>query len=221
MKQSKKQKAYEYMKMKIVEGHYAPGQRIVINQLVKELSTSAIPIREAVRQLEAEGLIEYKQNIGPVVSPINENEYEETLSVLALMEGYATALSQKSFPEEKITDLITLNEAMKEALEEFNFGEFGKLNREFHYLTYSTCPNKYLIDTIKKTWERLDSIRVTGSTINPKRAKESVAEHEKIIHLLKTKASFEEVELAVRSHKLNTLNAFKKNKTKITGTTFI
>jgi DNA-binding GntR family transcriptional regulator len=50
MKQSKKQKAYEYMKMKIVEGHYAPGQRIVINQLVKELSTSAIPIREAVRQ---------------------------------------------------------------------------------------------------------------------------------------------------------------------------
>lgn len=221
VKISKKQKAYEYMKTKIVEGHYAPGQRIVINQLVKELSTSAIPIREAVRQLEAEGLVEYEQNIGPIVSPINENEYEETLSVLALMEGYATALSQESFPEEKIDDLVRLNNEMKEALEEFNFGEFGKLNREFHYLTYSKCPNKFLVDTIKKTWERLDSIRVTGSTINPKRAKKSVAEHEHIIQLLKDKASFEEIELAVRRHKLNTLDAFKQNKAKITGTTFI
>lgn len=218
---SKKQIAYEYMKSRIIEGHYAPGQRIVINQLVKELSTSAIPIREAVRQLEAEGLIEYQQNIGPVVTPINENEYIDTLSVLAIMEGFATALSKSSFPKEKINLLYEMNDRMKEALEDFNFAEFGKLNREFHDITYSCCPNKYLVDTIRKTWERLDSIRVTGSTFNPKRAKESTREHDHIIHLLDNHSDFDEIEKAVREHKLHTVEAYKEQKGRISGTTFI
>jgi len=218
---SKKQKAYNYMKTKIVEGQYAPGQRIVINQLVKELSTSAIPIREAVRQLEAEGLIEYQQNIGPVVTPINENEYADTLSTLAVMEGYATALSKDTFTEERIAVLEKLNENMKEKLAEFDFGKFGELNREFHDLTYDNCPNQYLVETIRKTWVRLDSIRLTGSTFNPKRANESIGEHERIIELLSEGTDFQEIELAVRSHKLNTMRAFHENKKQPNGTTFI
>lgn len=218
---SKKQKAYNYMKEKIVKGFYAPGQRIVINQLARELSTSAIPIREAVRQLEAEGLVEYKQNIGPVVRKINENEYVEALTVLAVMEGYATALAHGTFTEDAITKLYELNEQMKEALMEFNFGIFGKLNREFHFLIYSHCPNQYLVDAIKRTWDKLDAIRVAGSTINPKRAKESIAEHEEIIQLLEKDADFHKIEQVARSHKLNMVDAFLKGQNQVTGTTFI
>jgi len=205
---NKKQLAYEFMKSKIIEGQYAPGQRIVINQLVKELNTSAIPIREAVRQLEAEGLIKYEENIGPIVNPINENEYLETLSVLAVMEGYATALGKDFLAKEKLTELKNINQKMEEALEDFNFADFSILNRRFHYLTYEGCPNKYLVETIRKTWERLDSIRVAGSTFIPKRAKESIREHEEILRLIEENASFQEVEEAVRSHKLHTVNAF-------------
>lgn len=218
---SKKQKAYNYMKTRIIDGFYAPGQRIVINQLVKELSTSAIPIREAVWQLEAEGLIEYQQNIGPVVTPINENEYVDTLSTLAVMEGYATALSAETFTEKRIATLTDLNQKMKEALVKFNFGEFGNLNREFHNLTYDNCPNQYLVETIRKTWVRLDSIRLSGSTFNPKRANSSIEEHEDMIMLLSNGAAFQEIELAVRSHKLNTIKAFHENKQLPNGTTFI
>lgn len=218
---SKKQKAYNYMKEKIVKGFYAPGQRIVINQLAKELSTSAIPIREAVRQLEAEGLVEYRQNIGPVVKQINENEYVEALTVLAVMEGFATALAHDTFSKESIAKLYELNTEMKEALLEFNFGIFGKLNREFHFLIYSHCPNQYLVDAIKRTWDKLDAIRVTGSTINPKRAKESIAEHEEIIQLLKSDADFHVIEQVARTHKLNMVQAFLEEKNQVTGTTFI
>lgn len=220
-KTSKKEKAYHFLKNKIIDGHYAPGQRIVINQLVKTLSTSAIPIREAIRQLEAEGLIEYQQNIGAVVTPIDENEYVNTLSTLAVLEGYAAALSIGNFTEERIRVLKELNQQMKEALLEFDFGKFGDLNRYFHDLTYENCPNNYLIETIRKTWLRLDSIRMTGSTFNPKRANESIDEHENIIQLLSEGADFEAVESAVRSHKLNTVQAFHENKQKPNGTTFI
>lgn len=211
-KKNKKQLAYEYMKSKIIEGHFSPGQRIVINQLVKELNTSAIPIREAVRQLEAEGLIKYEENIGPIVTPINENEYSETLSVLAVLEGYATALAKDSFTKEKISALREINEKMEEALEDFQFSDFGILNRKFHYLTYEGCPNKYLVETIRKTWERLDSIRIAGSTFIPSRAKASIREHEEIISLLERNASFQDIEEAVRSHKLHTVEAFLQQK---------
>ncbi|WP_246050046.1 GntR family transcriptional regulator [Aquibacillus sediminis] len=218
---NKKQKAYNYMKTRIIEGYYAPGQRIVINQLAKELSTSAIPIREAVRQLEAEGLIEYKQNVGPVVTPINENEYLDTLSVLALMEGYATAMNHQNMSQQSIETLKEMNEDMKKSLEEFDFSEFGRLNRAFHDLTYQGCENKYLVDNIRKTWRRLDSIRVAGSTFNPKRAKASIEEHAEIIDLLQDQSSFEKIETAVRNHKLNTIEAYRSQKSKPNGTTFI
>lgn len=218
---SKKQKAYNYIKTKIIDGFYAPGQRIVINQLVKELSTSAIPIREAVRQLEAEGLIKYKQNIGPIVTPINDDEYVDTLSTLAIMEGYATALCRETFTENRIDVLKDLNQKMREALANFDFGDFGKLNRQFHVLTYDKCPNKYLIEAIQKTWIRLDSIRLSGSTFDPKRANNSINEHEQIINLLSEGAAFQEIELAVRSHKLNSIKSFHENKSYPNGTTFI
>lgn len=218
---SKKQKAYDYMKSKIMEGFYVPGQRIVINQLVKELATSAIPIREAVRQLEAEGLIEYQQNIGPVVTPIDESEYIDTLSTLAVLEGYATALSKTALTDKKIKILTDLNQQMKGALAEFEFGKFGELNRRFHDLTYDNCPNHYLIESIRKTWMQLDSIRLTGSTFNPKRAKESINEHEHIIQLLSEDADFQLIEAAVRSHKLNTVKSYHERKRQPNGTTFI
>lgn len=218
---NKKQKAYEYMKSRIIEGFYAPGQRIVINQLVKELSTSAIPIREAVRQLEAEGLIKYKDNIGPVVTPINEGEYIDTLAVLAVMEGYATALSYDSFPEEKLVNLTEMNEKMTEAIDDLDLQEFGRLNREFHNLIYSNCPNKYLANEIRNTWRKLDSIRRTGSTLHPKRVKESIQEHRQLIELLSGDAGFETVESAARTHKLNTLEAYKNQKGNIGGNVYL
>lgn len=219
--ETKKEKAYQYLKKKIIDGHYVPGQRIVINQLVKTLSTSAIPIREAIRMLEAEGLIEYQQNIGAIVTPIDESEYVSTLSTLAVLEGYAAALSVGKFTSERINVLKKLNKQMKEALLQFDFEKFGELNRTFHYLTYRQCPNSYLIEMIKKIWIRLDSIRLTGSTFNPKRANESIDEHEYIIQLLSEGTDFEAVESAVRSHKLNTVKAFHQNKQKPNGTTFI
>ncbi|CDQ40495.1 MULTISPECIES: GntR family transcriptional regulator [Virgibacillus] len=213
---TKKQKAYDYMKSRIIEGHYAPGQRIVINQLVKELSTSAIPIREAVRQLEAEGLIDYQNNIGPVVTPIDKSEYLDTISVLAVMEGYATALSsQHEFSQVKIIELTTKNQQMKEAIEAFDLQSFGQLNREFHELIYSQCENTFLVEEIRKSWRKLDSIRRTGSAFHPKRAFASIQEHQQLIDLLSKNADFELIEKAARTHKLNTKEAFNNQNTQI------
>ncbi len=205
---NKQQFAYKLLRARILDGTYGPGYRIVIDQIAREIETSAIPIREALRQLESDGLIQFKPYSGAIVTPINENEYLETLSVLAVIEGYATAISGQHFPIDRISDLEKTNQSMKQALEELDFVSFGKYNRAFHGLTYEYCENKYLVENIKSTWKRLDSIRRAGSAFMPVRARESVLEHEEIIRLLEQRADPGKIEAFVREHKLNTVKSF-------------
>lgn len=206
---SKTQLAYEFLKNNILEDIYGPGQRIVIDQVAKEMGLSTIPIREAIRQLESDGLIQYKPYSGAIVSGINEKEYIEVLSVLSVLEGYATALSSRNLTSQRIERLIEINNQMEKALHEFDFERFGKLNREFHSIIYQECGNSYLLEEIRQAQQRLDRMRSSIFTFLPQRAKQSVEEHSSIIKLFQHDSTFNQIEETVRNHRINTINAFK------------
>jgi DNA-binding GntR family transcriptional regulator len=206
---SKTQQAYEFLKNNILEGGYGPGQRIVIDQVAKELGLSTIPIREAIRQLESDGLIQYKPYSGAIVSGINETEYIEVLTVLSVLEGYATALSSRNFTSGHIEQLNQINKQMEEALQEFDFEKFGQLNRQFHTVIYEECGNTFLLEEIRQSQQRLDRVRRSIFTLLPQRTKQSIEEHAAIIQLFEQGASFNEIEETVRNHRINTINAFK------------
>lgn len=209
---NKTQLAYEYILSRIENGVYGPGCRVVIDQIARELGLSIIPVREAIRQLEAEGLVEFKPYTGAVVSNINEKEYIETLSVLAVLEGYATALGSAHLTKEAINELERLNERMERALEELELERFSELNYEFHSLIYAHCGNAYLEEQIKQIWQRMKRIRAYGFTFVPQRAKASIEEHREIIRLLREQAPPHEIEQYVRQHKINTAEAFKRRR---------
>ncbi|MFC4617463.1 GntR family transcriptional regulator [Camelliibacillus cellulosilyticus] len=209
---NKQQYAYQTIRERIINGTYVPGYRLILDQLAKEFSTSPIPIREAIRQLESEGLIHYKPYSGAIVTPINENEYIETLSALAVIEGYATALAAEHFPDAEIRRLTDINAQMQEALDAYDFALFGKLNRQFHGVTYDYCPNHYLVENIKQTWQRLDTIRTVGSSFIPSRSQASIEEHSEIIRLLQYGKPFDTIERYVRMHKMNTVKAFTEQR---------
>ncbi|WP_096226199.1 GntR family transcriptional regulator [Geobacillus sp. FJAT-46040] len=209
---NKTQLAYEYILSRIENGVYGPGYRVVIDQIARELGLSIIPVREAIRQLEAEGLVEFKPYTGAVVSNINEKEYIETLSVLAVLEGYATALGSANLTKEAINELERLNERMERALEELELERFSELNYEFHSLIYVHCGNAYLEEQIKQIWQRMKRIRAYGFTFVPQRAKASIEEHREIIRLLREQAPPHEIEQYVRQHKINTAEAFKRRR---------
>ncbi|WP_077328199.1 GntR family transcriptional regulator [Virgibacillus siamensis] len=211
-KETKQQKVYKGLKKRIIERIYVPGQRIVIDQIAKEMNTSTIPVREAIRQLESERLVFYKQNVGPVVAKVNENDYSDTLRVLALLEGHATALSAKRFPKEKIPVLRDLNKQMEEALENIDILLFGKLNSRFHRVICEACNNDYLLESIRDTWNRLDSIRGAGSMLYSLRVKESIREHKEIIRYFEYGGSFSEIEQHSRMHKIKTAEDFERRR---------
>lgn len=205
---SKKQIAYEYVRNLILDGTYGSGQRIVIDQVAKVLGLSPIPVREAIRQLESDGLIEYKPYSGAVVTSINEQEYIETLTVLAILDSYAAALSAIHLTDKDLENLMKLNQEMEAAVQDYEFELFSDLNRKFHAYIYEKSGNAVLMEEIKQAQNRMNRVRRSIFTMVPKRALQSIKEHEQLILLFKEKAPFEKIESHVRQHRLNTISAF-------------
>ncbi|WP_233275800.1 GntR family transcriptional regulator [Salibacterium aidingense] len=204
--------AYTVIKDRILDGTYAPGQRIILDQIAKEVGSSHIPVREAIRRLEADNLIEYRQNAGALVLSIDEKVYKQTLEMLALLEGYATMLSLDYLKEKHIQEFTDINNDMKRALQQYDLNTFSELNKTFHFAIYSHCPNKLLVNNIKQSWEKLDTVRTAGFAYFPMRAPHSVEEHDQLIDLLADPPTKEAVEAFARQHKLNTLEAYENRK---------
>jgi DNA-binding GntR family transcriptional regulator len=207
-KTNKQQYAYQVIRSRILDGRYPPGHKLVIDQLARELQTSAIPVREAIRLLEADSLISFKPYSGAIVTPFDEQAYLETLSVLAVLEGFATAESSIHFPHEKLEGLRVYTKLMEEALEQLDYSLFSNYNKEFHQLTYKYCTNQFLLEQIHTTWVRLGTVRQQGTTMKPVRMKRSVAEHYQLIEMMERREEPTIIEAFTRNHKLNTLKAF-------------
>ena len=90
---SKAEHAYDVIRREIVDGAVRPGERIVIEKVAREIDVSVVPVREAVRRLEAEGYVTYTRNVGATVATIDVYRYGETVEALAVLEAAATALA--------------------------------------------------------------------------------------------------------------------------------
>ncbi len=207
---TKVERAYRTIRERILSGAYGPGFRLVIDSLAEELGVSALPVREAIRRLEAEGLVVFRPNAGAQVAPADPALFEESMRVLAVLEGYATALASSEIDEAGIVRLEQINARMVECMEQLDTLGFGAANREFHFSIYERCPNPYLVELLKDTERRLDAIRRTVFTQIPYRGRASIEEHRELIDLLRAGAPFEEVEAAARRHKLQTVWAFRR-----------
>ncbi|GAK12408.1 transcriptional regulator, GntR family [Geomicrobium sp. JCM 19039] len=161
--------AYMLVKERILDGTYLPGQRLVIDQIAKEVGSSHIPVREAIRKLEADQYIEYRAHAGAVVTGIDAEVYEETLQLLSILEGFATAEASTYLGENELRTLHTLNDKMQTALECYDLTTFGKLNKSFHFAIYDHCPNELLVAHITSAWEKLDTVRTSAFTTLPMR----------------------------------------------------
>ena len=198
--------SYALLKGRILDGTYGPGHRLVIDQLGREFKVSTIPLRESLRRLEAEGWVEIIPNVGARVATFHAGEWARTMRLLARLEGLASELTV-----EDLADGRRINLEMTEALADFDPMRFSRLNRQFHTLIFHRAPDPHLIDLLDNEWARLDFIRRSAFTHAPGRAVESVAEHDALLDLLEARADFDQIELAARRHKLNTLDAVTRH----------
>ncbi|MCU1548852.1 MAG: transcriptional regulator, GntR family [Arthrobacter sp.] len=205
---SKSEQAYAAIKAHIVDGAYSPGYRLVLARIAEDLGVSVVPVREAIRRLEAEGLVTFERNVGATVAGINPTEYLYTMQTLSIIEGAATALSAPLIGEADIRRARAVNAAMRSCLEHFDPVRFTQLNQEFHSVLFEHCPNPHILDLVHRGWNRLAVLRSSTFRFIPGRAQNSVDEHEALLRLIETGASADHVEKAARLHRSATLDAY-------------
>ena len=206
---TKQERVYRTVRERILEGAYGPGYRFVIDTLAGEFGVSALPVREAIRRLEAEGLVIFRPNAGAQVAPADPGLFDSEMTVLAVLEGYATASAAGRLGKAETDRLTELNERMVEAIDRLDPLGFSRHNQEFHALIYDHCGNDALVGLLRDSARRLDAIRRTVFVQIPYRGSESVAEHRHLIELIETRAPEAEIEAAARQHKLATVISFR------------
>ncbi|MFJ6358149.1 GntR family transcriptional regulator [Pseudarthrobacter oxydans] len=205
---SKSEQAYQAVKARIVEGTYSPGYRLVLGSIAKDLGISVVPVREAIRRLEAEGLVTFERNVGATVAGIDPTEYLYTMQTLSIVEGAATALSAPLIDAVAISRARAVNEEMRECLHHFDPVRFTQLNQDFHSILFEHCPNPHILDLVHRGWNRLAALRSSTFRFVPGRAHESVNEHEALLQLIESGATADEIEKAARLHRSATLDAY-------------
>lgn len=205
---SKSEVAYEAIKQRILDGAFSPGYRLVLAKLATELGFSVVPVREAIRRLEAESFVNFEHNVGATVAGIDPTEYLYTMQTLSVVEGAATALSAPFIGADEITRARAVNAKMQACLESFDPLAFTDLNHQFHNILFEACPNPHLLDLVHRGWNRLKALRSSTFSYVPARAQESVAEHEVLLALLASGAANEDIERAARAHRTATLDAY-------------
>lgn len=205
---SKSQLAYEFIRERIDDGRYVSGFRLVLGQIAGELDISVVPVREAIRRLEAEGLVTFEKNVGAQVALLHDTEYAYTMETLALVEGAATQMSAPLLTGDHIHRARMVNREMIACLDDFIPHRFTQLNQEFHSVLYEECPNPHILDLVHRGWTRLAGLRDSTFAIVPDRARHSVEEHAGIVDLIRTGADPLDIELAARNHRWRTLDAF-------------
>jgi DNA-binding GntR family transcriptional regulator len=205
---SKSQQAYGSIKERILSGEYSPGYRLVLAKLAENLGVSVVPVREAIRRLEAEGFLTFERNVGATVAGIDPTEYFYTMQTLSIVEGAATALSAPLIRQPDIDRAREVNQQMRQCLEHFDPVRFTALNLDFHSVLFENCPNPHILDLVHRGWNRLKALRSSTFNYVPGRARESVEEHERLLGLLESGAPVDDVERAARDHRATTLEAY-------------
>lgn len=205
--ESKSERAYALIRSRIDSGQYVPGYRLVLNTIATELDMSVVPVREAIRRLEAEQYVTFERNVGAQVSLIKETEYLHTMQTLALVEGAATGLAAPHITPEHIRRAREINETMRESLSSFDPQAFTALNLEFHSVLFEVCPNPHILDLVHRGWNRMKVLRNSSFSFVPGRARESVEEHDTLLTLIEQGVDPLEIELAARNHRTTTLDA--------------
>jgi DNA-binding GntR family transcriptional regulator len=205
---SKSERAYEWIRQRISRREYGPGYRLVLGSLAQSLDMSVVPVREAIRRLEAEGLVEFERNVGARVALVDREEYVYSMQTLGVVEGVATALSAPLLGADELDRAQAVNARLTSLLDDFDPIAFTRLNQDFHAVLFEPCPNPHVLDLVHRGWARMQGLRDSTFAFVPGRAHESVQEHVQILDLIRSGADPLEIEMAARQHRWRTMNAY-------------
>jgi DNA-binding GntR family transcriptional regulator len=142
------------LRQAILSGQLKPGERLVEERLAEGLGVSRNPVREAIRALASEGLVEVTARRGASVLKLSEQEARETIEVRALLEGHNARLAARHRDKEIIRRIEKVLSRGTRAVAADRFDQLLELNQEFHRELYAAGRNTVLGELVQKLRER-------------------------------------------------------------------
>ncbi|MFR9798844.1 GntR family transcriptional regulator [Streptomyces sp. MS06] len=195
---SKADLAYESLHEAIVAGHLAPGERVNMDELARNLGVSKIPIREAVKRLESEGLLASRAHSGVVVTRVDKTESHGAFLAREVLDGLVARLAAERADDRLLADLQGVQDRMRGALRTKDTDELHRLNSEFHRLLAEASGYHILAEVTECLLVTIRRYRVTAPRDIPNWSA-VIAEHDEIVDALRRRDSVA-AEAAAKAH---------------------
>jgi DNA-binding GntR family transcriptional regulator len=186
----------------IIDGTLAPGTRIHEGNLGQGLGVSRTPLREALKYLASEGLLELAPGRGAVVRNFSAKDVQDSLIVLASLEDTAGRLACAHASDDQIRDIRRMHDEMMQRYSVRDRLSYFKLNQNIHSAILKASGNEPLADVHGMLQARLRRIRYVGNE-SPEKWAAAVADHEDMIAALEARDG-ERLATALTDHMQNT-----------------
>ncbi len=177
------EEARERLRMMIVRGKLAPGTGVGEASLSAALGMSRTPLREALKLLADEGLVEIRNNRGAVISPIRYETIPDLFEVMAGIERLGAELAAHRIDARALARLRTLQGHMEQHYEAERLVAYFDVNQQIHKTIVEASGNAVLVATHQSLFARVERVRFFALGSRP-RWDESVAEHRSILAAL-------------------------------------
>lgn len=144
----------------IIIGELRPGERLMEVQLAEKMGVSRTPVREAIRKLELEGLVDMIPRKGAHVAELSIKDIMDVLEVRASLDGLATSLAAERITDDELKELKHINGQFASYIEKENLNGSIKKDVEFHDIIYRASRNDKLISIINNLREQVQRFRV-------------------------------------------------------------
>lgn len=198
------QRVVDRLRAEIFEGRLKPGEWLRQERLAHEHGVSHMPVREALRQLAAEGLVEHIPYRGVRVVSFSVADVEDLYACRAFIEGMAAHYAAGRITDAQLDELERMHVRMVACETPRELPEYRELNRRFHKLIFEVSGRSYLVRTLAQLWAAFptmlwSNIPKIAATSAPGRDEPDAVEHAEIVAALRARDAAR-AELAVRSH---------------------
>jgi len=188
--------AYLRLREAIQEGRLRPGDRVMETELADWLHMSRTPVREALRKLQAEGVMTHEPRNGLVVTKIDRQAMMELYTMREVLEGTAARLCARHAADIELAELAEL--VKTERALQGNYAALARHNRRFHEAVYRGAHNRYLQETLHVVYDRIGLLGQDQMFL-PERASVALGEHSAIASAVE-KRDVDGADEAARAH---------------------
>ncbi len=173
----------QQLRQLLVEGQIAPGAKLNERALCEVLHVSRTPLREAIKMLAAEGLVELLPNRGAIAIALSQDDVRHTFEVMAGLEALSGELAAQRITEAELAEIRALHFEMLAAWTRRDLSTYYRLNALIHHAINAAAKNPVLCASYKQVNARLQALRFRSNQDEEKWA-QAVAEHGQMVRAL-------------------------------------